>query len=304
MELNEGFMDTSISLPTWEQTDQEEYCLYSPEEYETILALDTPVESPEVLSPEADYFSEWPQTAAVELVVDTTLEAPAPFVPVPVVTTPEQELSLTLFQKRRGTGGLWQPVTQSERIRVDKSKGKLVRLYAKSNKANIGEEGWSFQIYLVDKARPEFPILQGDGFTIEPIRPAKGNVDVTGKEFKLKLTKISKNQYFLVTASCGNVQLSGCTLEFRSDDNGKVLNSKKRPRCESSISNVSTGPLAYRDICADNDLVNLIARSLVPVILDNFQAQLASGNLEDSIAKRIRLAFNHPPPPPPLKCEV
>jgi len=302
MELNEGFIDTSNSLSSWEQDTTG---FFQPSDYETI-ALELEALEPELCSAEWSSDDECSNLSTIKL---ETFEVPAtpPDQILHIQSAesfaeptcqPDQELALTLYQKRRGTGGVWQPVAQNERIRVDKSKGKLVRLYAKSPKANIGEEGWTFQIYLVDKARPEMSIQQGDGFTIEPARPAKGGIDVTGKEFKLKLTKISRNQYFLVTAKRGNIQLTGCTLEFRSDDNGKVLNSKKRARSE--ISGTSNGLLACRDICADNDLVNLIARSLVPVILDNFQAQLASGNLEDSIAKRIRLAFN----PAAIKCEA
>jgi len=304
MELNEGFIDTSNSFPSWEETAG--IFFQQPEDETIALALES-WESPE-------YCNEW------QLIDDATVKVELPF-EVPSIpedqvlhiqsvesfadsalsSTPQQpvgqDLNLTLYQKRRGTGGLWQPVAQNERIRVDKSKGKLVRLYVKSDKANIGEDGWTFQIYLVDKARPEIPIQQGDGFTIEPARPSKGSVDPAGKEFKLKLTKISRNQYFLVTVTRGNAQFSGTTLEFRSDDNGKVLNTKKRSRSELTSFN---GLLACRDICADNDLVNLLARSLVPVILDNFQTQLASGSLEDNIAKRIRLAFN---PNTAVKCE-
>jgi len=303
MESNEGFIDTSNSFPSWEDTTGS---FFQQPDYETIaLALES-LESP-------DYCTEWlDNTTSIK--VELPFEVPSTpkdqilhiqsvesFVDSSFYLSPQpvnHDLNLTLYQKRRGTGGVWQPVVQNERIRVDKSKGKLVRLYVKSDKANnIGEDGWTFQIYLVDKARPEIPIQQGDGFTIEPARPSKGSVDQTGKEFKLKLTKISRDQYFLVTVSRGNVQLTGTTLEFRSDDNGKVLNPKKRSRSELTGSN---GLLACRDICADNDLVNLLARSLVPVLLDNFQVQLASGNLEDNIAKRIRLAFN---PNPSVKCE-
>lgn len=303
MELNEGIIDTSsIPLNDW---DSAEYIL-SPQSEEFVLAIDSDqYDSPEE-SPEPFYSPEWEQNFFKSEPELEEIPSTPPSQQI-VISQPEflaqesPELNIVLYQKRRGTGGLWQPVTQGERIRVDKSKGKLVRLYVKS-KANIGEEGWTFQIYLVDKARPEMPIQAGDGFTIEPSRPAKGAVDPTGKEFKLKLTKISKNQYFLVTAKCGNVELSGCSLEFRSDDNGKVLNSKKRPRnaLEAPAGVPSNnGLLVCRDICADNDLVTLIARSLVPVILDNFQTQLANGTLEDSIAKRIKLAFS-----PTVKLEV
>lgn len=308
MELNEGIIDTS-SIPLNEWDSATEYILSPQQADEFVLAIDSDHYDSAEESPEPFYSPEWEQSfSEFKTEVEEVPSTPPSQVVLPVqpecsylAQNETPELNLVLYQKRRGTGGLWQPVVQGERIRVDKSKGKLVRLYVKS-KANIGEEGWTFQIYLVDKARPEMPIQAGDGFTIEPSRPAKGAVDPTGKEFKLKLTKISKNQYFLVTAKCGNVQLTGCTLEFRSDDNGKVLNSKKRPRSAlEAPAGVSTnnGLLVCRDICADNDLVTLIARSLVPVILDNFQTQLANGTLEDSIAKRIKLAFS-----PTVKLEV
>jgi len=311
MEFNEGFIDTSNSL-SWDDTNTGMF--FQQPDDETIALAFEALESPD--------FAEWQfdNTAVATIKVEPPYEVPSPSTPEPEgkvleiqsveafadsalsYCPPVQDLQLVLQQKKRNSGGQWQPIIQNERIRVDKSKGKLVRLNVKSEKANIGEEGWSYQIYLVDKARPELPIQPGDGFTIEPTRPTKGPVDLRGKEFKLKLNKISRSQYFLVTVKRGNVQFTGTTLEFRSDDNGKVLNPKKRTRSEMTSSN---GLLACRDICADNDLVNLLARSLVPVILDNFQAQLTSGNLEDNIAKRIRLAFNSNPTQAPVmvKCE-
>lgn len=323
MEFNEGFMATSNPL-SWE--DSTGIFFQQPIDYDETIALaleslESPdftewqsfdnnaaaikVEPPFEVLPPSTPEGQVLEIQSVESFADSALSLSSfpQSQPQPQQPT-RQDLHLRLSQKKRGTGGTWLDILQDERIRVDKSKGKLVRLYVKSDKANIGEDGWTFQIYLVDKARPEIPIQQGDGFTIEPARASKGAVDPTGKEFKLKLTKISRNQYFLVTVKRGNVQFTGTTIEFRSDDNGKVLNPKKRSRSELTSSN---GLLACRDICADNDLVNLLARSLVPVILDNFQAQLASGSLEDNIAKRIRLAFNPTSSPNPtpimVKCE-
>jgi len=297
MEFNEGIIDTSNSL--WDDAffyssdDESILTIESLESLESwqsfddaaaAIKVEPPFEVPTPSTPEGQLL----EIQSVESVVDCTL-SPCPTTPQLFAT---QDLTLGLSQKRRGSGGQWQNIATNERIRVDKSKGKLVRLDVKCEKANIGEEGWTFQICLVDKARPEIPIQPGDGFTIEPTRPAKGVVDLSSKEFKLKLTKIGRSQCFLVTVKRGNVQFTGTTLEFRSDDNGKVLNPKKRARSEITNSN---GFLACRDICADNDLVNLLARSLVPVILDNFQSQYTNGSLEDNIAKRIRLAFNPNP---------
>jgi hypothetical protein len=299
MEFNEGIIDTSNSLSwedsvgmffqqlefgstelTLESLDSPDFTEWQFDNNSATIKVEPPFEVPTPSTPEAQVLHIQPAEDCVPSL------CASPQVPVPVI---KQDLQINISQKKRGTGGRWELIAQNERIRVDKNKGKLVRVYVKSEKANIGEEGWTFQIYLVDKARPEIPIQQGDGFSIEPARPTKGSVDPRGKEFKLKLNKISRSQYFLVTAKRGNVQFTGTTLEFRSDDNGKVLNPKKRSRAELNGSN---GLLVCRDICADNDLVNLLARSLVPVILDNFQAQLSGGNLEDNIAKRIRLAFN------------
>jgi hypothetical protein len=299
MEFNEGFIDTSNSL--WEdsffsQPDNETIALalesLESNEYEwqsfddaaAAIKIEPPFEVLPPSTPEGQVL----EIQSVDSVVECSLSPCLP-PPQPIVG---QDLTLVLSQKRRGSGGQWQNIAPNERIRVDKSKGKLVRLDVKCDKANIGEDGWTFQVFLVDKARPEIPIQHGDGFTIEPARPAKGAVDLSSKEFKLKLTTIGKSQYFLVTVKRGNVQFTGTSLEFRSDDNGKVLNPKKRARSEITSSN---GLLACRDICADNDLVNLLARSLVPVILDNFQSQYTGGSLEDNIAKRIRLAFNPNP---------
>jgi len=300
MEFNEGFIDTSNSL--WEDT----FFSQQPDEATIALAfesLESPefewhsfdnvaaikVEPPFEVLPPSTPEGQLLEIQSVESVVDCAL-SPSPSTPQPIVA---QDLILGLSQKRRGSGGQWQNIAHNERIRVDKTKGKLVRLDIKCEKANIGEDGWTFHICLVDKARPEIPIQHGDGFTIEPTRPVKGANDLSSKEFKLKLTKIGRSQYFLVTVKRGNVQFIGTTLEFRSDDNGKVLNPKKRARSE--ITSSSNGLLACRDICADEDLVNLLARSLVPVILDNFQSQTSGDSLEDKIAKRIRLAFNPNP---------
>jgi hypothetical protein len=242
---------------------------------------------------------EQPTTVQLVPTVESTLKTES-------VATVASDLTITLLQKRRGNGGLWQPLAQDERIRVDKIKGKLVKLIVKSNSNNLSEKEWDVQLYLIDKAHPEQPIHPGDGFTIEqPARPVKGGMEANCREFKLKLTKISKNQYFFVSATKLGLSLSGYSLEFRSDDNGKVLTSKKRYRQDietTAYPSYSQTNLICKDICADNGLVSMIARSLVPIILDNFQNQLTTGSLEDSIAKRIKLAFAPQIKSEPLTC--
>lgn len=293
------------------------------------------------------------------------------------------DLVVTLLQKRRGNGGLWQPLLQDECIRVDKAKGKLLKLLIKPNAnlpnnnsdatsngttsdrqetrspttttttttamtttaIDLNDKGWEFQVYLVDKSDPEVPSfrLDKDSFTIEPIRPpnssstssssssssSRSNARNAGlhnssggltssntKEFKMKITKISKRQYFFVSATRGDFTITGCSLEFRSEDNGKVaLPSKKRYRQELELEAASSlSRNLCKDICSDNHLVNLIAKSLAPMIRDNLvnnttinngsgdgnsnnSSNSASNNsnlamsLEDNIAKRIKMAF-------------
>jgi len=293
----EGFIDTSSSFSFFSETD-----FTWPFANEDFAFADNVPETP----PE-DFL----ELSSLEFVqpLNAVVEQTAAIVPVaevPQSVMVPSDLTVTILQKRRGNGGLWQPLTQDERIRVDKIKGKLVKLIVKSSRLNLSEKDWDVQIYLIDKAHPEQPIHPGDGFTIEqPTRAVKGGMDVNCREFKLKLTKISKSQYFFVSASKPGINLSGYSLEFRSDDNGKVLSSKKRYRHEMESAVVPSFPqqnLICKDICADNGLVSMIARSLVPILLDNFQNQLTAGNLEDNIAKRIKLAFAPQIKTEPVSC--
>lgn len=291
----EGFIDTSSSYPLL-FSDETDFSWFASDDF--VFADHVPESPPE----------EFLELNTVEFVQPVAQIIEQTFVEVPQTVAVPSDLTVTILQKRRGNGGLWQPLTQDERIRVDKIKGKLVKLIVKSNRQNLSEKDWDVQIYLIDKAHPEQPIHPGDGFTIEqPTRPTKGGMDVNCREFKLKLTKISKSQYFFVSASKPGMNLSGYSLEFRSDDNGKVLSSKKRHRHEMESAIVPsafppTNTLICKDICADNGLVNMIARSLVPILLDNFQNQLNTGNLEDNIAKRIKLAFAPQIKTEPVSC--
>lgn len=241
---------------------------------------------------------------------------PKPSTQLPVVTIhpsnkASDELSVIVLQKKRGNGGVWQQIQQGERIRVDKTKGKLVKVLVKSAIAapiNFADSSLNVQLFLVDNARPEVMIPQGEGFTIVPSRPTKGAADESSKEFKLKLTKISKSQFFYVTANKLGEQLRGRSLEFRSDDNGKVMNPKKRSRyAMESASPVSSSPMIVpatrasspvispaAQIFNNSDIADFIARSLVPVILDSLPQLAPNVNtttLEDNITKRIKLAF-------------
>jgi len=324
----EGFMDTSASF----------YDIYATESDEEVFSLSpSPEISLEWESSGCEFEFNFEQENIVNNFLLEQTQALQPLVqplqPIPPIqpilsqlpliscqqpTKATDELSVVVLQKKRGNGGICQPIQQGERIRVDKTKGKLVKLLVKSNglPVNFADNSWNLQPFLVDNARPDVMIPQGEGFAIAPSRPTKGATDETAKEFKLKLTKISKSQYFYVSATkhseCNTQQLSGRSLEFRSDDNGKVMNPKKRTRyaMESSspiiipASHTSSPSAGLSPTQTSNlqhvapELADFIARSLVPVILDSFQAQLNTNvntsSLEDKITKRIKLAFPTP----------
>jgi len=189
-----------------------------------------------------------------------------------------RSLEVSVYQKKRGSGGVWQLINTGERIRVDKIKGKLIKLVVKeANNTNLID--WSDQtltvdLRLIDVAHPGNLAKEGsEGFTIEqPNRSATPNLTFQGREFKLKLRSWYKSQFFLVTVTQGNFVCKGMSIEFGSDDNGKVQK-RKRSSVPDLVEVVRQGLMAYSDIIPgslSNDLVNIIACSLVPVILDHY----------------------------------
>jgi hypothetical protein len=298
----EGFIDTSFFGNDFSWDIPADFADYVP--YADTFVPETPPPEEDSLEVNQVEYLQPIQFQIVEPTTPPTVQPVHVVEPVQTQLVVTSDLTITLLQKRRGNGGLWQPLAQDERIRVDKIKGKLVKLIVKSNGYNLSEKDWDVQLYLIDKAHPDQPIHPGDGFTIEqPTRAAKGAMESNCREFKLKLTKISKSQYFFVSASKLGQNISGYSLEFRSDDNGKVPTSKKRYRHElEPFVPHNQSNLICKDIGADNGLVSMIARSLVPIILDNFQNQLTTGSLEDNIAKRIKLAFAPQIKTEPLVC--
>jgi len=221
---------------------------------------------------------------------------PSPSLPCTPLVVPD--LEVVLSHKKRGSGGIWQPIKPGERIRVTKSKGKLIRLVINenglANRIDWNDKLLQIQLLLVDSAHPDAPAKENDGFTIEPpSRPTRAEPTFRGREFKLKLTKICRGHFFFVTVTGKDgLLLNGSSIEFRSDDNGKIQNSKKRKRVDLENSPdlreiLRQGLMAYSDVLpgyANNDeLVNLIACSLVPVILDNFP--LLGGTSQDATKK-------------------
>lgn len=313
--------------PSPEQSDWDSFGLDYFEQ-ETLDLLQPPVQTqlpiPEPIADSVPVITALPVQPPIAQLPPQPLPTVQPYQPKPSTQLPvvtihpttnkaSDELSVIVLQKKRGNGGVWQQIQQGERIRVDKTKGKLVKVLVKSatTPINFADSSLNTQLFLVDNARPEVMIPQGEGFTIVPSRPTKGAADESSKEFKLKLTKISKSQFFYVTANKLGEQLCGRSLEFRSDDNGKVMNPKKRSRyAMESASPVSSSPMIVPATRAsspatggmspttqmfnNSDIADFIARSLVPVILDSLP-QLATNvnttTLEDNITKRIKLAF-------------
>lgn len=188
-----------------------------------------------------------------------------------------RSLEVSVFQKKRGSGGVWQLINTGERIRVDKIKGKLIKLVVKeANNTNLidwSDQNLTVDLRLIDVAHPGNLAKGSEGFTIEqPNRSATPNLTFQGREFKLKLRSWYKSQFFLVTVTQGNFVCKGMSIEFGSDDNGKVQK-RKRSSVPDLVEVVRQGLTAYSDIIPgslSNDLVNIIACSLVPVILDHY----------------------------------
>jgi hypothetical protein len=203
-------------------------------------------------------------------------------------------LEITLYQKKRGSGGVWQPIVQNERIRVDKIKGKLIKILINDSTNKISWNNVAnVMLSLIDtNSNPVSEISETEGFTILPALPAKEEVPA-GKEMKIKLTKICKNQCFIVSVLTKDGFMGqGSSIEFRSDDNGKAQNANKKRKREKSpdlkeVLRQGLKQYSEENIYSnDNELVNLIARSLVPVIIDNF---INSGNLNQEINKRLKM---------------
>jgi len=153
-------------------------------------------------------------------------------------------LNVTLYQKKRGNGGVWQAIEENERIRVDKSKGKLLRLLVSSSSNNISEKGWDFTFQLNNSRHGTSAAQPGDGFTVDLWQMKQNNPD--NKEFKIKLTRISRCQSFYVTASKDDAHLAGYSLTFRSDDNGKVYTSNKRQKLNTPGTSLTSPSIAKK----------------------------------------------------------
>lgn len=214
----------------------------------------------------------------------------------------ENAVEVSLLQKKRGSGGVWQLVTQQERIRVDKNKGKIIKLQIRSRHEalKITDRSLDINLFLVDLAHPEPPAREGEGFVVVPLRN-RSEADTIFREFKLKLTKICKSQVFSIAVRSPNgCSFMGSSTEFRSDDNGKVQSLCRKRKKSETIAPIPTaspvlssgfdvnnsqiyeaireGLVRYspQGLCLANnpDFFNLIANSLVPALLNNFQLQI------------------------------
>jgi len=141
-------------------------------------------------------------------------------------------VEVILLQKKRGTGGVWQPVLNNERIRVDKNKGKILKLAVKMNGSPIDFKDFNVDISLINLLQPEVEHKEGDGFSFLQVRSAS---ELIGKEIKFKLSKICKNQRFILRLFRAGATFTGISNDFRSDDNGKVTTTVRAKRKEVAV---------------------------------------------------------------------
>jgi len=157
------------------------------------------------------------------------------------ITVPVR-VEVLLLQKKRGNGGLWQPVVRNERIRVDKNKGKILKLSVKINGIPIDFKDFSVKVTLINLLQPDIEFEEGDGFCFLQTRNSS---EFIGKEIKLKLLKICKDQRFKIQLQRNGTNFHGFTNDFRSDDNGKETSNKTVRAKRKEITVAPSLPVGY-----------------------------------------------------------
>lgn len=168
-----------------------------------------------------------------------------------VNTAPEQyPFYVVLKHKPRGSKGQWQNIEPGERIRVDKRKGKIVQLSIKTTVPL--DSSWNVdtgvKVNLLDLRSPYYvfeeelpPVATGP--TVRPVETSEEkkqfgpNASIREIHLKVRMGSISKKQMFHVSLLQGGVVVaSGKTIEFCSDDNGKLYTpvgrKRRKPRKE------------------------------------------------------------------------
>lgn len=161
-----------------------------------------------------------------------------------------------LRHKPRGSKGMWQCIEPGERIRVDKRKGKIVQLLVKTSlpqvTQNWSSEGYQFKVHLLDLRSPYY--VFEEELTPTPtgpvIHPAETdderetfgpNATIKEIQLRVRMGSISKKQIFQVSLVHNGATIATArTIQFCSDDNGKLYTPVGRKRRRGSVSSAKT----------------------------------------------------------------
>lgn len=153
-------------------------------------------------------------------------------------------MNVTLSQKRRGRGGKYEEISAGDGVRVDKHKGKILKLRVFSNDLDLSCV--DFSAHLVLHADYAEPVITHEGLSVESV-----NVDSERPchiaEILLKILRNAKQLQVCVSATVSNVCVGfGTSVCFQSHNNGKQKPTHKKRGDDSvlAVRSLSPSPLS------------------------------------------------------------
>jgi len=125
-------------------------------------------------------------------------------------------IQVHILQKRRGSHGSWERVSQGEGLRVTKGVGKLLRLDIRTQE-KVEKGSQNFNIELWDLSGTS-PLQKKDWFSVEKIEQN----DPTYSFVEVRLNASCKKLQFRITVTTVDGPLQANSVEFGAHSHGKV----------------------------------------------------------------------------------